>query len=316
MTALSLARIDLAALPVADRAQAAEHAAHATAQLAGTRAVVLHTCERFEVYTSGGYDAGALLAESGFAAVDVSHGSAVFRHLLRVASGLESRIPGEPHVLGQVRHALAAAAATVTPELSRAFATALRCARQVRDRSALGAREGGYAARAVATVMRTFPTGGAHVVVVGSGAMARNVARGLDDAAIGRLTIAGRHGPSVELIARSVQARGVALDRFVEGHVTCDAVVTAVSSRQPLVTPATLRAMGARLVVDLGAVPNVAPEVPGRAIPAMVRLDDLATGDRSHAFEVAERLVEREVTRYAAVLRAQCAHRSPTRKAS
>jgi glutamyl-tRNA reductase len=168
----------------------------------------------------------------------------------------------------------------------------------------------------VATVQRAFPRGGAHVVVIGSGAMARDVARGLDEIAVGRITIAGRHAPSVELVARGAQAKSVPLATFLEGHVPCDAVVSAVSVREPLLTPATLRAIGARLVVDLGAVPNVAPEVPLRAAPVIVRLDDLATGDRTHTFAVAERLVEREVTRYATVLRAQASRGAAARKAS
>lgn len=319
MNALSLARVDLSALSPAERIDAAIHAERVVALMAGRPGVVLHRCERLEVYTSDHRDARAVLSVSGFANIECLTECDAFRHLVRVASGLASRIPGEPHILGQVRTALAVAqqSGTASPNLVRVFASAIRAARVVRDRSSLGAREGGYAARAVAAVVSAFARPcEVHALVVGSGAAARDVAMALSAASIGRLTISGRHAPSVAAIAHDVRAEGIELSAVLAGHFTCDAVITAASPRQPLLTVDALEVMGARLVVDLGFVPNVAPCDGGSAIP-ILRLEDLVMGPRSDACDVAERLVEREVARFAASIRScTIPRRTPERKAS
>ncbi|MCC6318293.1 MAG: hypothetical protein IT361_11445 [Gemmatimonadaceae bacterium] len=302
MIPLSVARVDLRTLSLHDRIAAADHAAAAAEALAGAPAIVLHTCERFEVYTSTAGGVDATLVACGFDCVERATGTEAFRHLLRVASGVASRIPGEPHVLGQVRAALgsALAAGVATPELAHSFTAAIRGARLVRERSAIGAGEGGYAARAVATVATTFEnTPDAHIVVVGSGAMAREVAHGLARAGLTRITIAGRHLPSVQNIAAPIDAASVELAVFAEGRIESDAVVAAVSSRRPILTAAGLRASGARLVVDLGAVPGIGP-VDAALGPTIVRLEDLAGDVRGRVLEDAERLVEQEVARHAA----------------
>lgn len=296
MNTLTLVRLDLASLPPGVRVDVVERSVE---RLAGTPAVVLQTCERLEVYASGA--ASTPVFAGGAVSTCVERGADAFRHLVRVASGLESRIPGEPHVLGQVRAALAAATQTgrVPLEVQRAFAAAIRCARYVRERSALGLHEGGYASRAVEAVTAMLPAPAeSHVVVVGSGTMARDVALRLAAASVGRLTVAGRHSPSVEQVAREAGAAAVALDRFLAGAINCDAVVAAVSARLPMLSPSTLRVMGARLLVDLGAVPYVTPDHASDPTLRILRLDDLRPGDRSESFAVAEALVERAVARY------------------
>ncbi len=302
MSTLSLARVDLSSLSPALRVKAADSAAIALSRLGGVRHVALQTCERFEVYTSDRTDVRAILLQSGFAAVQCVGGREAFRHLVRVATGLASRIPGEPHVLGQVRSALnlAMTSGTASPELTRAFAAAIRCARHVRQRSALGRGEGGYASRAVAAVSSAF--GGlsdVHALVVGSGSTAREVAQGFAAASVARLTVAGRHFPSVDAIARETSAQGIELSAVLDARVRCNAVVAAVSSRRPLLTTDTLRAIGARCVVDLGAVPNVEIDTDTFEV-SIVRLEDLGDTPHRAAYEVAERLVEREVSGYVA----------------
>ena len=113
----------------------------------GTEAAVLSTCNRTEVYSVGAkpaelegriYDElGVLsglshseLAPSLYSVVD----EAAAVHLFRVAAGLDSMVPGEAQILGQVREAYAAARKTEAagPTLHRLFRQALRVGKRVR----------------------------------------------------------------------------------------------------------------------------------------------------------------------------------------
>jgi len=75
--------------------------------------IVLSTCERFEVYAlcrrdDVGAVAGAIGHHIGNSVgLERRVGEAAVAHLFSVASGLDSRLIGEPHILGQVSRAAA-----------------------------------------------------------------------------------------------------------------------------------------------------------------------------------------------------------------
>ena len=97
-------------------------------------AVVLSTCNRFEIYldinrfhdaidTTTNTIAEIAALDKNFVvdAMRVVVGSSVSQHLFSVASGLESMVVGEDEIAGQVRKALATAQreGTTTPSLER-----------------------------------------------------------------------------------------------------------------------------------------------------------------------------------------------------
>lgn len=120
-------------------------------------AVVLATCNRFEVYLdiddaadaeSARTAASAVVAaRSGYApervaaSLDPATGPRVVEHLFAVASGLESMVVGEREIAGQVRRALTAARrdGTTTGDLEGLFQAASRTSRAVGSRTGLGA---------------------------------------------------------------------------------------------------------------------------------------------------------------------------------
>lgn len=123
---------DIARVAAAIRASGADEAA------------VLCTGDRTECYVVAGSERAAIDALSrglvrslgadpfrvGAGSV-VDRGRAAARHLLRVAGGLESRVPGDVQVIGQVRYAYDAAKAgrSVGPLLHRLFQGALAVVR-------------------------------------------------------------------------------------------------------------------------------------------------------------------------------------------
>ena len=97
---------------------------------AGRSAAILSTCNRFEIYWSGGNDlepwfrefARERGIELGPMLVRLD-GHAAVRHLFCVASGLDSQILGETEILGQVRlaHHATRAAGTSSREFDAVF---------------------------------------------------------------------------------------------------------------------------------------------------------------------------------------------------
>ena len=121
-------------------------------------AVVLSTCNRFEAYVEveepvsatgpSGVEAvlEAIEQSTGIpasdleGAYDVHSGRRVAEHLFAVASGLESVVPGEGEIAGQVRRALKTAhkEGTTSPELERLFQRASQAQRKVKNVTAIG----------------------------------------------------------------------------------------------------------------------------------------------------------------------------------
>jgi glutamyl-tRNA reductase len=118
-------------------------------------AVVLSTCNRFEVYWEArAEEAAAAKAaivqaigeRSGWApstvaaSLTVHSGAGVARHLFAVGAGLDSAVVGEREIAGQLRRALAEAqaAGAASCGLVRLFQAASRTAREVGARTSLG----------------------------------------------------------------------------------------------------------------------------------------------------------------------------------
>ncbi|MFC8734438.1 glutamyl-tRNA reductase [Luteimicrobium sp. NPDC057192] len=128
-------------------------------------AVVLATCNRFEVYVDvveqadGGpvnglarhhaarevarvvASSSTLSPDEAHAALTVRAGEDVARHLFSVASGLDSMVVGERQIAGQVKRALEASrpAGTTTAPLERLFQAAARASKRVSNETALSA---------------------------------------------------------------------------------------------------------------------------------------------------------------------------------
>src|SRR5690606_6409444 len=80
------------------------------------------------------------------------------RHLIRVASGLDSQVLGEPQILGQVKAAceLAREAGTLGPELTLLSQVSLSAARRVRTDTDVGRNPISVAYAAVQIARRIF----------------------------------------------------------------------------------------------------------------------------------------------------------------
>ena len=285
-------------------------------------AVVLSTCNRTELYVAG--DEGisehadrALLSLAGDgapalapAAYRLADESAAL-HLFRVAAGLDSMVPGEGEILGQVRDAFEAG--SPGPLLGRAFRMALRAGRRARVETAIGESPASIPAAAAALAEQVFEgLDERHVVLVGAGRTSELTARNLRSRGATIAVVANRTAERAERLALPFGARAATLDELPAALAEADVVVSSTSAPGLVLTtealgPA-LRARKGRplLIVDLA--------VPRDADPALASVDGCfvydidalegvvaATleGRRSEAVH-AERIVSEEAERFRA----------------
>ncbi|WP_268922556.1 glutamyl-tRNA reductase [Sanguibacter suaedae] len=165
-----------------------------------TGAVVLATCNRFEVYLDVAEppaprpavterelqhaadeiarliaDASGVRPDVARSAFTVRSGTAVAEHLFSVASGLDSMVVGEREISGQVRRALDSAhdARTTSARLERLFQRASRTSKRVGHETHLGADGRSVVSVGLDLAEASLPPWRqAGVVVVGTGAYA------------------------------------------------------------------------------------------------------------------------------------------------
>jgi glutamyl-tRNA reductase len=99
-------------------------------------------------------------------------------HLFRVAAGLDSLVPGEGEILGQVR--TAHDAGTAGPLLDRVFRHALHAGRKVRAQTAIGESPASVSSAAAALAEQVFgKLDGCDVLLIGAGKVSEQAARNL-----------------------------------------------------------------------------------------------------------------------------------------
>jgi glutamyl-tRNA reductase len=283
---------------------------------------VLSTCQRIEVYATwpGEPDHPALLAalalDRGIPSrvlrpvARTYRGDVAARHLLRVASGLESFVLGETEIAGQVRAAadISRAAGGGDVELDRLMDAAISASRKRQRQTSILTATRSVASAAVDMV--TMAGGGTltgkRLLVVGAGQVAAVVvARAVELHAI--VTVCNRTRKRAHRFA-AAGARVVDIADLAGCLATSDIAILATTAPHPLVDARILRpgraAAGTLTLVDLSMPRNVDPAV--RALPG-VRLIDLAdlrsdgmsdAGDLVHDLAATDEIIETELRRY------------------
>ena len=208
----------------------------------GCEAVVLSTCNRTELYLAAEEDAtleqrgvAALAALAGDAADELA--AVLYRlrddsaalHLFRVAAGLDSLVPGEGEILGQVRAAHGAGA--TGPLLDRLFRQALHAGRRARVETAIGESPASVPAAAAALAQQVFgELGGRSVLLLGAGRMSELTARNLLSRGAAVAAVANRSPAHGEEVARRIGARAIGLDEAAAELRGVDVVVASTSA--------------------------------------------------------------------------------------
>ncbi len=306
--------VDLQAAGELARSLAASAPAH--------EAVVLSTCNRTELYVAG--DDGivehadrALLELAGPGAAALA--PAAYRladesaalHLFRVAAGLDSMVPGEGEILGQVREAFEAG--SPGPLLGRTFRMALRAGRRARVETAIGESPASIPAAAAALAEQVFERlAGRSVVLVGAGRMSDLTARNLRSRGATISVVANRTLEHAERLAETFGARPATIDELAGPLGVADIVVSSTSAAGFVLggesLASVLRARRGRplLIVDLAVPRDIDPAlgaIDGCFLYDIDALESVVSatleGRRTEAVH-AERIVSEEAERFRA----------------
>jgi glutamyl-tRNA reductase len=283
-------------------------------------AVVLSTCNRTELYLAGAPGVAdhadrALLDLAGPGAPSLS--PAAYRladesaalHLFRVAAGLDSMVPGEGEILGQVREAFEAG--SPGPLLGRTFRMALRAGRRARVETAIGESPASIPSAAAALAEQVFEgLEGRNVVLVGAGRTSESTARNLRSRGARIAVVANRTLAHAARLAETLGARAATLDELPSALLAADVVVSSTTAAGFVLTGDELapivRARRGRpvLIVDLAVPRDVDPllgQLDGCFLYDLDALENVVAatleGRRSEAVH-AERIVSEEAERF------------------
>jgi glutamyl-tRNA reductase len=276
----------------------------------GAEAVVLSTCNRTEIYLAGGSAAAAreeLERRSGLSLEDVlaswEEEDAV-DHLFRVAGGLDSLVPGEAEILGQVRQAYDAAltAGTTGPLLNRLFEDALHAGKRVRTEAKLAELPGSVAASAVQLAARALgELQGRRALLFGAGKMSELAARDLRSRGA-EVVVSSRTLESAQELAGRVGGTAAPFDAVAVELEQADLVISATrcpylilhaEAVQPRKTPLVL--------VDVAVPRDLDPQIAELEGCTLYDIDDMGEGlvGREEDVRRAEQIVQEEATRFA-----------------
>ncbi|MDU6682712.1 MAG: glutamyl-tRNA reductase [Enterobacteriaceae bacterium] len=250
------------------------------------------------------------------------HDNDAVSHLMRVASGLDSLVLGEPQILGQVKKAFADSnrGHLKASELERMFQKSFSVAKRVRTETDIGASAVSVAFAACTLARQIFESlASVTVMLVGAGETVELVARHLREHKVQNMIIANRTRERAQVLADEVGAEVISLSDIDSRLKDADIVISSTASPLPIIGKGMVeRAMKARrnqpmLLVDIAVPRDVEPEVGKLANAYLYSVDDLQSiiqhnlAQRKAAAVRAESIVEQETSEFMAWLRAQSA---------
>jgi glutamyl-tRNA reductase len=273
-------------------------------------AVVLSTCNRTEIYLEDGDPAvarGELERHSGLDLEGVlatwERGEAV-EHLFRVAAGLDSLVPGEAQILGQVRLAYEAAlgAGATSPVLNRLFEDALHTGKRVRTEAKLAEMPESVAASAVDLTERELGSlEGKRALLFGAGRMSELAARDLRGRGA-EVVVSSRTLESAQELVDRIGGHAAPFDAVAVELTQSDLVISATRCPYPILHAEAVQSRTKPLVlVDIAVPRDLDPAIGELEGCALYDIDALGGGlvGREEDVREAERIVAEEAARFA-----------------
>ena len=285
---------------------------------------ILSTCNRTEVYCSLGRSDPRNAIEwftyyNGMRHADLQPylytypDATAVKHVLRVASGLDSMVLGEPQVLGQLKDAYHAAmrAGSVGHLLGRLFQHSFRVAKQIRSNTHIGNHPVSIAFAAVRLAMQIFgDLSQRTVLLIGAGDTVELAAKHLAQQGMHRMVVANRSLERAQRIATRFSGYAIQLEDMQLHLDEADIVISSTSSPEPLLgrdaVAAALKKRRGRpmLMVDIAVPRDIEPAVAGLDGVYLYTVDDLQgvieenLRSRKEAAVQAEEIIDTQVARF------------------
>jgi glutamyl-tRNA reductase len=265
--------------------------------------VLLSTCNRTEIYLVSQDSQLAIepLFRDLYPRAESADYDQVFRltsapgvrHLFRVVAGLESMIPGETEIFGQVKRAyeMAWKFGTTSKVLNRLFQKAFQVGKQIRSSTAITRGSVSVGSVAVDLAQQIFgDLSGCKIMILGAGETSEKTGRAFKSRGAHQLFVSNRSFERAEVLALSVQGRAIRFDDWEAEFHDLDILVCSTSAPHAVVTreklEPVLRTRRDRplFIIDLAMPRDVDPSVHD--------LDGVYLYDLDSLQEIAERTME------------------------
>ncbi|MFY0666849.1 MAG: glutamyl-tRNA reductase [Alteromonas stellipolaris] len=286
--------------------------------------VIVSTCNRTELYVNTQHESATALLEwlSNFHHVEIdeiANNSYVLtaddavKHIMRVASGLDSLILGEPQILGQVKQAFGDAkhSGMINTEFDKLFQHTFSVAKRVRSETEIGANAVSVAYAAVQLAKHIFAElPKRSVLLVGAGETIELVAQHLKEQGVSCLAVANRTISRAEALAETLDASVFTLSQVPEHLKDFDIVISSTASQLPLIGKGMVeKALKQRrnmpmFLVDLAVPRDIEAQVNELGDAYLYTVDDLQhivqknLQNREQAALEAEKLIEKQAGDY------------------
>ena len=292
---------------------------------AGLREVaILSTCNRTEIIAAGDH-VQPLKITSWLAhyhqidSLDLEHSIYILAdneaalHAMRVASGLDSMVVGEPQILGQFKACFDQARqfGTLGSELDHLSQTSFRVAKKVRTETAIGESSVSVAASSVTLAQQLFSDlSDCNILIIGAGETSGLVGRHLVSAGIKHITVANRTLGNARRLAYELGGSAIDLQSIPTKLPETDIVIAATAAPLPVLGKGAVeRALRSRkhrpiLMVDLAVPRDIEPEVSELRDIYLYSVDDLQQivdtnlNSRQEAARDAETILAEEISSY------------------
>ena len=285
-------------------------------------AAILSTCNRTEIYcdTDDPNTIIPWLAREHQLSPDLltpyiymHHGHHGIRHTLRVASGLDSMMLGEPQILGQMKQAYqqGCRAGTVKNNLQHVFQYVFGATKRVRNQSGIGNNPVSIAYAAVQLIGQIFPDYSAlNVFIIGSGETSSLVANYLKKEGTHRFMIASRTQENSQALANSLGAKALTISDIPHYLSQADVIISATSCPLPFINKGMVehalnqREQAPLFFLDLAIPRDIEPNVAELPAVHLYNIDDLqlviekGMNERRTSAIKAEQLIDCELDNY------------------
>lgn len=256
---------------------------------------IISTCNRTELYLDTERSPETSLRwlerwhkldQDSLTSVSYMHqGEQAALHLMKVASGLDSLVLGEPQILGQLKSAYAVAeeAGTVSSGLHHIFQTAFAVAKRVRTETAIGKNPVSVAYAAVSLAKQIFSDLTTKTaLLVGAGETIRLVSQHLREQGVNKFIIANRTLANAQGLAESLGAQAILLSDIPEYLHQADICISSTASQLPILGKGAVesalkkRKHGLMFMVDVAVPRDIESEVGELDDVYLFTVDDLS----------------------------------------
>ena len=235
------------------------------------------------------------------------------KHVLRVASGLDSMVVGEPQVLGQLKQAYQTAreAGSIGKMLNRLFQHSFKVAKDVRSNTMIGNHPVSVAYAAVRLAMQIFGDLSRHTaLLIGAGETIELAAKHLQDSGLHKMIIANRSPERAQKLGQQYSAYAITLDEIPRHLDEADIVISSTASRRPLLRKDMIESAVLErrhkpvFILDIAVPRDVEPEVGELEDVYLYSVDDLKSiiddniKSRREAVKQAEQIIDTEVAQF------------------